>query len=650
MLPLWTPTPSIIQQSQLTQYRWWLEKNLGLTFSTYQELWLWSTEQHELFWQSLIDYFKMIEHGTFSNVTNGKDMPFTRWFEGSKINYAEHIFRQKSFDRPAILHLSEKNLTPENISWNQLERDVATIQQYLISKGVEKGDRVVGYLTNTPHATIAMLATVSLGAIWSCCSPDFGVSSVIDRFRQISPKVLFATDGYLYGGKRFERGQELSDIVNQLETLKSSVYISFIGDVENVAGSDSWDEILQSSTGSHLFFQTVDFNDPIWILYSSGTTGKPKAITHSHGGMLLEHLKYLTFHNDVKIGERFFWYSTTGWMMWNFVHASLLVGATIVLYEGSPAYPDISFLWKMASDLNIHHFGTSAPFIVACMKKGLDVRATYDLSSLRSIGSTGSPLPPEGFDYVYEKIHDKIWLTSMSGGTDVCTAFVGGNISLPVYEGQIQSRTLGCALFALSDDGRKVKQGEVGEMVIVKPMPCMPIYFWNDDESIKYIESYFTVFDGLWRHGDWIKITDEEGIIILGRSDATLNRHGVRIGTAEIYASLNKIEKITDALVVNLELEGGKHYMPLFVVLEEGHVLDEALKKEIAMQLKADYSPRHVPDEIFEVDDLPYTISGKKLETPVKKILLGMAVDRVSNKDAIRNPNSLDYFKKFKIK
>jgi acetoacetyl-CoA synthetase len=629
----------------------WLKTYDNLDFEDYHALWSWSVDNHERFWESLYHYFQVIDHGKYTSVTNGSEMPGVRWFEGSKINYAEHIFRKAANDRPAVLYCSESRPEVQNLSWADLTQQVISFQQYLISHGVQKGDRVAAYLTNTPHATIAMLATISIGAIWSSCSPDFGVSSVIDRFKQISPSILIGIDGYTYNGKRFDRLNELQQIRDQLPGCKDLVIVPFLGDIPftHVPNHTSWTDIMNQDTNKELTFVPVDFNDPIWILYSSGTTGKPKAITHSHGGMLLEHLKYLHFHNDVHEGEKFFWYSTTGWMMWNFVHASLLAGATIVLYEGSAAFPGLSFLWDMASKAGVHHFGTSAPYIVACMKAGLDIKKTTDLSALRSIGSTGSPLPPEGFAYVYEHIHDSVWLTSMSGGTDVCTAFVGGNVLLPVYQGEIQCRTLGCALYAYDENGTLVPDGQVGEMVITKAMPCMPIYFWNDDHHAKYRDSYFDMFESIWRHGDWINITDHQGIIILGRSDATLNRHGVRIGTAEIYGSLNKIEEIKDSLVVNLEMEGGKHYMPLFVVLNEGQHLTPELIQKIAKQLRADYSPRHVPDEVYEVADLPYTISGKKLETPVKKILLGMAVDTVSNKDAMRNPESLEYFKTFKI-
>lgn len=650
MTPLWIPTDQTIASSQLRKYMSWLENRHNLFFHSYDQLWSWSVENNLFFWTSLFEYFQIKYSGNTEVATKNQPMPHTKWFEEVRLNYAENIFQQKSSDRPAILFSSEQNIEGEAMSWEELENHVSALQQFLIASGVQKGDRVAAFLTNTPHATIAMLATTSIGAIWSCCSPDFGVSSVVDRFQQIQPKILIAVNGYTYNGKVFDRTKEVSEIRSQLPSLSATILVDYVPDIQSEDLQDcvKWETAIQTQNETPLYFEAMGFNDPLWILYSSGTTGKPKAITHAHGGMLLEHLKYLHFHNDVHPGERFFWYSTTGWMMWNFVQASLLAGATIVLYEGSPAFPGLQGLWEMADRLSIHHFGTSAPFIVACMKAGLDIKKSYPLKNLRSIGSTGSPLPPEGFQYVYEHISSSVWLTSMSGGTDVCTAFVGGNVTLPVYQGQIQCRTLGCSLFAFDGHGYTLGKDEVGEMVITRPMPCMPVFFWNDEGGERYKKSYFDTFPGIWRHGDWIKITQENGVVILGRSDATLNRHGVRIGTAEIYASLQKLDAVKDSLVVNLEMEGGKHYMPLFIVLNEGFVLDESLKTEIANTLKSDYTPRHVPDAVFEVKDLPYTMSGKKLETPVKKILMGMKADDVSNKDAIRNPESLDFFKKFK--
>ncbi|MBK8354445.1 MAG: acetoacetate--CoA ligase [Saprospiraceae bacterium] len=434
-----------------------------------------------------------------------------------------------------------------------------------------------------------------------------------------------------------EKNQQLID---KLKTVNYTLNLSHDSSNENPVGIYIKDiQVTQSA----LNYVRLPFSSPLWVLYSSGTTGAPKAITHSHGGVLLELNKYHAFHNDVKKDELFFWYTTTGWMMWNFLHGAWLRGAPILIYDGSPAYPEVDFIWKMASELKVNHFGTSAPYILANRKAGMNPKVNYDLSKLRSIGSTGSPLPPEGFDYVYEKIKDDVWLTSMSGGTDVCTAFVGGCIVRPVYEGEIQCRALGCALYCLDEDGNKL-ENEEGEMVITESMPCMPIYFWNDEAKVRYKESYFEMYDGLWRHGDWIKVTPNDGIVIYGRSDATLNKQGIRIGTSEIYRSLDNIEEIVDSLIVNIEKKDGDHFMPLFVMLKEGIILDDILKKRIKSQLRSDYSPRHVPDEIIQVADIPYTLSGKKMETPIKKILMGRPVEKCVNPDTMRNPSSIDYF------
>ncbi|MDX1666094.1 MAG: acetoacetate--CoA ligase, partial [Saprospiraceae bacterium] len=510
------------------------------------------------------------------------------------------------------------------------------------------GDRVVAFLPNIPEATVAFLATCALGGVWSSCSPDFGLDSVLDRFRQIEPRVLVAVDGYQYNGKSYDRTEVLERLCEELPSLERIVFIPYLGEgavPDHIKNLVPWSKVMETPA-RELVFEPVAFDHPIWVLYSSGTTGIPKAITHAHGGVLLEHYKYLAFHNDVKPGERFFWFSTTGWMMWNFVQASLLMGATIVLYDGSPAYPDLDVLWKLTEEAGIHHFGTSAPFLVACMKKGLRPGYDFDLTSLRSIGSTGAPLPPEAFDWVYREVKRDCWLCSMSGGTDVCTAFVGGCPERPVYEGEIQCRCLGCALYAYDEDGQPVRE-QVGEMVITQPMPSMPVYFWGDDRKKRYRESYFDHYPGIWRHGDWVEITKRDTLVIYGRSDATLNRQGVRIGTSEIYRALHRIEEIEDSLIVNLEMGGGDHYMPLFVVPAEEAQLDEELKGKIKLALRSQYSPRHVPDEIIEVEEIPYTLSGKKLEAPVKRILMGMPLDKAANPDSMKNPDSLEFFLRF---
>ncbi len=642
---LWTPGHGFVEKSNLKDYEKWLKVNYGLSFQNYDEIWEWSISELEKFWESLVDYFDVKLHGKYETILEGK-MPDATWFSGTSLNYAEHIFRNSSHDYPAIVFKQEGKFYRE-ISWSELTDKVSLLSEFFSSKGIEAGDRIVAYLPNIPEATISFLAANSIGAIWSSCSPDFGSQSVIDRFKQIEPKVLLVADGYVYNGKTHDRLEVIKEIVKEIPTISHVVDINYVNLAPDPLTeiSTNWNEIM-SGNPKPLKFKSVSFDHPIWILYSSGTTGQPKAITHSTGGTLLEHLKYLAFHNDVKQGEKFFWYTTTGWMMWNFVQASMLVGATIVLYDGSPGYPDLNVLWEFASEYNIEHFGTSAPFILSCLKKGIKPNKSFDLSSIRSVSSTGAPLPSEGFDWIYEYVAGDVWLCSMSGGTDVCSAFVGGCPYEPVYEGEIQRRALGCALYSFDEHGNPI-QDEVGEMVITKPMPSMPIYFWNDKNKSRYRESYFQDYEGIWRHGDWVKVTDRQTLVILGRSDATLNRHGIRIGTAEIYKVVDKIPEINDSLIVNIELKDGNHYMPLFVVLKEGISLGNDIMENIKISLKKAYSPRHVPDSIIEVSEIPYTISGKKMEAPVKKILMGIPLAKAANLGAMRNPESLGFFESF---
>lgn len=643
--PVWEPSPEFIQQSNLSRYLWWLDINYGLKFKDYSELWAWSINDISFFWKTIWDYFAIKSYSPYSEVVTYEQMPKVKWFTGATLNYAEHIFRRRDDRRPVIKFKSEKSPLQE-ISWAELERKVRAVQTQLIEWGVKPGDRVVAYLPNIPETIICFLAVNALGAVWSCCSPDFGVSTVIDRFSQIEPKVLIAVDGYPYGGKEFSRRGEVEAIGAALPTLEHSIFISYMDNGTAPAHMHPWQDIMDRQDFGPLLFTPVPFDHPIWILFSSGTTGQPKAITHCHGGVLLEHLKYLTFHNDVHPGEHFFWFTTTGWMMWNFLVGSLLAGSTVVLYDGSPGYPDLSVLWKLTANLPIHHFGTSAPFIVACMKEHLSPRSELDFKYLRSIGSTGSPLPAEAFHFVYQHIHPQVWLSSMSGGTDVCTAFVGGCPSLPVYPGHIQCRALGCAVQAYDDQGSPII-GKQGEMVLEKPLPSMPIYFWNDPGGQKYLSSYFETYPGIWWHGDWITLFEDGSLTIEGRSDATLNRKGVRIGTAEIYAALNHVKELKDALVLNIELTGGDDFMPLFVVLNQGLELTNQLKETIKMQLRQQCSPRHVPDDIIVVPDIPYTLSGKKLEVPIKKLFMGKDLKKVVNKEAVRNPAALDFFHQF---
>lgn len=642
---LWQPSESFKANAHLTHYQKWLEHKYGLEFPDYDALWEWSTDNIAAFWESIWQYFEVRSYAPYHKVLNNNEMPGAKWFAGASLNYAEHLFRNSRGEETAIYFGNESGDYLE-MSWNTLKQKVASFAAYLKKAGVEKGDRVVAYLPNIPEATISFLAVNSLGAIWSSTSPDFGAESVVDRFAQIEPKILIAVDGYYYNGKPYNKIEVVDQIVAALPSLEKVILLPYLDEaaMDNASKQyTDYNSCFEKET-SELTFEAVPFDHPIWVLYSSGTTGLPKAIVHSHGGILLEHLRYMAFHNDVHEGERFFWYSTTGWMMWNFVQAAFLMGASIVLYDGSPTYPNFNALWQFSEKVGINHFGTSAPYLVANMKREMNPKADFDFSAMRSLSSTGAPLPPEAFEWTYRHVKSDLWLCSMAGGTDVCTAFVGGNPFYAVHSGEIQCRALGVSLYALNDEGHPVYD-ELGEMVIDKPMPSMPIYFWNDPENKRYKASYFEHYPGKWRHGDFIKINSEtRGITIYGRSDATLNRHGIRIGTSEIYRAVNKVKEVADSLILNLELDEGKHYMPLFVKMKEGIALTDAIRTKINTQLRSEYTPRHVPDEIIAVADIPYTISGKKMEAPVKKILLKMPIEKSINIDSMRNPESIDFF------
>jgi acetoacetyl-CoA synthetase len=640
---LWEPTPEAIDASALTAYSRWLEAERGLAFGSYDELWDWSSTEIEAFWGSIWDYFEVGGPAAEQTVLASHEMPGTKWFEGAELNYAEHLFRGRSGDEPAILHASELRDLGE-LSWDELRAQVAATAGGLRELGVAKGDCVVAYLPNIPEAVIAFLATASIGAIWSSCSPDFGARSVVDRFAQIEPKVLFAVDGYRYGGKDFDRREVVAGLQAEMPTLLKTVVLPYLDpapDLTPLSDAIAWDELQQEN--AELVFEPVPFDHPLWVLYSSGTTGLPKAIVHGHGGILLEQLKKLNLHVDTHEGDRLFWFTTTGWMMWNFLVGGLLTPAAIVLYDGNPGSPDMGVLWDLAEKAGITTFGTSAAFVAACMKDGVEPGEGRDLSRLRAVGSTGSPLAPEGFDWVYEHLGAGTWLFSTSGGTDVCTAFVGGVPTLPVYRGELQGRALGCRVESWDEEGNSVV-GEVGELVITEPMPSMPVFFWNDEDGSRLRAAYFEFFPGKWRHGDWIEITERGTAIISGRSDSTINRGGIRMGTSEIYRSVLAIDEITDALVVDVPRDGAENWMPLFVVLRNGAALDDELIKRIATGIRNDCSPRHVPNEVFAIAEVPRTLSGKVLEVPVKKILMGTPIEKAASRDSLANPAALDYF------
>lgn len=641
--PLWEPTKELKQEANVTHYMQWLERERGITLNTRDDLWRWSVEHLEDFWASLWAYFHIISAQPYTSVLEARKMPGARWFPGARLNYAEHVFRNYTDERPALIFRSERHPRQE-ISWSRLKRKVGAVAHALRKLGVQSGDRVVAYMPNIPETLIAFLACASIGAVWSSCSPDFGTSSVIDRFKQIEPKILFAVDGYQYGGKSFDRRPIVAEIQRELPTLQKTILLPYLlgsfepGEINNVL---AWESMLSEEV--ELRFERVPFDHPLWVLYSSGTTGLPKPIVQGQGGILLEHCKSLALDVNLRPGDRFFWFTTTGWMMWNLLIGGLLVEATVLLYDGSPAYPDMGTLWQFASETGMTLFGTSASYIANCMKAGIEPGQKYDLSRLSALGSTGSPLPPEGFLWIYEHVKRDIWLASVSGGTDVCSAFVGGCILLPVYAGELQCRSLGARVEAFDEAGQSLID-EVGELVITEPMPSMPLYFWNDPDNARYSESYFNMYPGIWRHGDWIRITSRGSAVIYGRSDSTINRMGIRMGSSEIYRVVEGFPEVLDSLIVGVELSGGRYYMPLFVVLRPGAELDDALRARIKNALRAGISPHHVPDEILAIPEVPRTLSGKKLEVPVKKILMGIPMEKAISVDAMSNPHSIQYF------
>ncbi len=643
---LWQPSADMEEHTRIGRYVRWLAAERGLVFADYDELWRWSVSDLDAFWRSIWDHFQLDSSAPVGAALADGSMPGARWFPGVELNYAAHALRSEP-DGPALVARSQSRGRVE-LSMAELRDQVARCRAGLVRLGVRSGDRVAAYLPNVPETVVALLATASLGAIWSSCAPEFGTRSVVDRLRQIEPVVLLAVDGYRYGAKVIDRAAEVASIRAELPSLRATVTVPYLaGDpaepgAVSLGESLTWDELL--SEPADLAFEHVPFDHPLYILYSSGTTGLPKPIVHGHGGILVEHHKVLALHNDLGPGDRFFWFSTTGWMMWNYLVSGLLVGATPVLFDGDPGHPDLAALWHMAAEEGVTFFGTSAPFLLACRKAGVEPAAVADLSALRGVGSTGAPLPAEGFDWVYDAVGGDVLLSSLSGGTDVCSAFVGGCPMVPVRSGEISCRYLGARVEAFDDAGRSVV-GEQGELVITEPMPSMPVGFWGDDDGSRYRAAYFERHPGVWTHGDWITLFPDGACTISGRSDATLNRGGVRMGTAELYAVVESLPEVADSLVVHLDdPEGGSGRLLLFVTPAAGASLDDALRGRIVAALRTQLSPRHVPDEIHEVPGVPRTLSGKKLEVPVKRILSGADPEVAVSRGSLANPEVLDSY------
>ncbi|HEY3784953.1 MAG TPA: acetoacetate--CoA ligase [Steroidobacteraceae bacterium] len=644
---LWTPGPERIRKSHLSTFQNWLKSERGLQFATYEELWRWSVQDLEGFWQAMWEFFRTESSTPYESVLADRRMPGAKWFPGARLNYAQHALRHERPEADAILFLSER-IPLSRMSWQELGAKVRVVATQLRKLGVQPGDRVVAYLPNVPEAIIALLATSSIGAIWASCGPDFGMRGVLDRYSQLSPTVMFCTDGYQYGGKAFDRKAEVRSIIGQLPSLRHVIYFPYLraGDAEALsAHTIFWDELLgyPPVCAQEFQFTQVPFDHPLWILFSSGTTGLPKAICHSHGGILLEQQKHVAFNFDVPPGGRLFYISTTGWMMWNVLVGALLANLVPVLYDGHAVWPGPEVLWKLVDDAGLTLFGASPAYVGALDKAGFIPKDRFSLKTLETVKLVGSPVSPECMDWLYRNVKRDLWVSSGSGGTDVCTGFVAGASILPVHAGEIQARSLGAAVHAFNDRGEKVVN-EVGELVITEPMPSMPVCFWNDPGNERYLDAYFREYPGVWRHGDFFRLNERGGCFVLGRSDATLNRHGVRIGTAEIYRSLATLDEIDDALIVNLDLPQGRFFMPLFVKLRDGRALDEGLRERIRATLRRGYSPRHVPDAIYEVSAIPTTLTGKKMEVPVRRILMGVAPERAANRDAVANPQALDYF------
>jgi acetoacetyl-CoA synthetase len=643
---LWTPGPDRVGRANVTAFIRWLARERGLGFDGYQALWRWSVTDLDGFWQAVWDYCGIEASVPPAAVLGRRTMPGADWFPGARLNYAQHVLRREQAGQDALYYQSET--TPlAGLPWPDLAGGVRVLATRLRAMGVRPGDRVASCMPNIPQTVIAMLATTSIGAVWTSCSPDFGGRGVSDRFGQLAPKVLFCVDSYRYGGRDYDRSAEMEQLIALLPGLQRVIHVPGPAGLA-ITGAQAWGDVMDHPPvpPAQFEFEQVPFGHPLWILFSSGTTGLPKAITHSHGGILIEQLKLQTLNMDLRPGDRLFFYATTGWMMWNFLVSSLLLGVCPLLYDGSPAHPGPGVLWETAQNARVTLFGASPAYVGMLAKAGLAPGEKYDLSALSTVMLAGSPVSAEVGAWFYRNVKRDLWLHVGSGGTDVCSGFTGGAPTLPVYAGEHQARNLGVAAYAFNDRGEPVT-GEVGEMVITQPMPSMPVRLWNDDDGELYRRTYFADFPGVWRQGDFFMVNERGGCFVLGRSDATLNRYGVRIGTAEIYAALESVEEVADALIVNLDLPGGGFFMPLFVTLAEGAVLDDALRGKIAGRLRAEYTARHVPDQIIAVRAIPASLSGKKMEVPVRKILLGARPDDAANRNAMANPQALDAFARY---
>lgn len=641
---MWEPSQEFIENTTLTRYMNWLKETRGLSFEGYQELWKWSVEDLEAFWESIWEFGGVKATRKYDKVLADSQMPGAKWFEGARLNFAENILAKEQGDKIALYFRSEK-VRERTLSWTELRESVAAVAHSLRKLGIKPGDRVASFMPNIPETMIAFLATASVGAIWSSCSPDFGTKSVVDRFKQIEPKVLFTVDGYHYNGKPFDKTSVVTELQEELgASLEHTILVPYVEKDHLDDKLDTcipWPELLKEK--AELSFESVPFDHPLWIVYSSGTTGMPKPIVHGHGGITVEYIKMMGVQKGLTPEDVTFQFTTTGWMMWNTLVGSLITGATVVLYDGSPAYPSMEVLWELAEDAKITDFGTSAPYLINSMKQKIRPNEKYDLSTIGSINSTGAPLTEDGFRWVYENVKKDVWLGSSSGGTDVCTGFVGGVPTLPVRIGEIQGRWLGVDAQAFDESGKSL-MNEVGELVITKPMPSMPLYFWKDTDNKRYFNSYFDTYPGVWKHGDWIKIKQDGSSIIYGRSDSTINRSGVRMGTSDIYRIVEKVDEVQESLVIDLEVLGRHSTLLLFVVLKPEARLDVHLKAGIREQIKTTLSPRFMPDEIYEVEQIPKTLNGKKMEVPIRKLLLGFEIEKAINPDSMSNPDSLSFF------